>query len=518
MLRRMRPDEVREIATRFGMTIDTGDAAAYADLAAALMVTLDPLGYGPDAPPAPMDAVRHDLGRPKTKDDPFNAIVRRCDVRAGMEGLLSGKRIAVKDTVSVAGIPLTAGSRILQGYVPGRDAVVVERMLSAGAEIVGLTNTDYLALSGGGDSSFYGPILNPYDRTRTTGGSSGGSGASLHYDWIDITLGGDQGGSIRVPASWCNVIGLKPTYSLVPYTGIIGLDPTIDHVGPLGRTAHDVALLLQVIAGKDQSDPRQYDVPTQDYLECVDQAPDDLRGITVGVLREGLDPALGGDPRVEQGFLQSVEDLRALGAKVIDISVPDHLTSAPIGFATFLEGMAATAMSGGNGYGVKGRYWPELAVAFQSGLASHGDQLSPQSKIMFILGTYLQRQYGGSLYAQAQNLRAGLTAAYDSGLQQCDVILTPTTPGLPHEADAGLPMAEFVQRGWAVLGNTTPADLTGHPAISLPMSGVDGLPIGVMAMAKHFDDGLLLRLASSVERRQGWFKGQLDLPGTAAGP
>lgn len=515
MLRRMRPNEVRVIGTRFGIDIAPEEAVEYAELAASLMLTLDPLGYGPDAPPPPLEAVRMDLGRARGGDDPFNAIVRRCSVRSNADGALSGKRIAVKDTISIAGIPLTAGSRVLQGFVPRRDSVVVERILAAGGEIVATTNTDSLALSGGGDSSFYGPMLNPFDRNRTTGGSSGGSGSSLHYDWVDMTLGGDQGGSIRVPASWCNVIGLKPTFSLVPYTGILSLDSTIDHVGPMGRTAHDVALLLQVISGKDSSDPRQHDVPTHDYVDAVATATDDLAGLTLGVLREGLDPVIGCDPKVEEAFLESVDRLRSMGATVVEVSVPDHLTAGPIGFAIFLEGMAATAMSGGGGYGWKGRYWPELSVALQAGLASHGDQLSPQSKIMFILGTYLQQQYGGSLYGQAQNLRSELTAAYDSALQQCDLMLAPTTPGLPHEVDAEMPMVDFVQRGWAVLANTSPADLTGHPAISLPMGGAGGLPVGVMATGRHFDESLLLRLASAVERRDGWFEAPLDLPPTS---
>jgi len=421
-------------------------------------------------------------------------------------------RVAVKDTIAVAGIPLSGGSKVLQGFIPQVDAVIVDRLLSAGAEIVAIANTDSLALSGGGDSSSYGPMLNPYDRTRSTGGSSGGSAACLHYDAVDVAIGGDQGGSIRVPASWCNVIGLKPTHSLVPYTGILGLDPTIDHVGPMGRTASEVAAVLQVIAGKHDSDPRQYDVPAIDYVGAVDAAPSDLKGFTVGVLREGVDPAVGIEPAVESAFRRAVERLREAGADVVAVSVPDHLTAGPIGFATFLEGMAATAMSGGSGYGWKGRYWPELAQALRAGLATHGDELSPQSKIMFILGSYLQEHYGGSLYGVAQNLRPALVAAYDRALAQCDVIVAPTTPGLPHAVDEALPMSDFVQRGWGVLGNTSPTDLTGHPAISLPIEGAEGLPVGVMAIAPPFRDDLLLRLASTLERRDGWFETDLDLP------
>lgn len=516
VLRRMTGDEVSELGSIFGMKLGIEESEELAGLAAELMLTLDELGYGP-RPPEVVSAERVDLGRPGPEADPFNAVVRRCSVKAAMEGALSGRRIAVKDTIAVAGVPLTAGSRVLQGFIPNTDAMVVERMLRAGAEIVALTNTDYLALSGGGDTSFYGPMMNPFDRTRTTGGSSGGSGAILHYDWADIALGGDQGGSIRVPAAWCGVIGLKPTHSLVPYTGIVGLDPTIDHVGPMGRTAGDVALLLSVIAGADSSDPRQYEVTTEDYVRRVSDAPSDLSGMRIAILEEGTDEALAPDPAVVAAFEAAVESLRRLGATIDVVSIPEHLTSGAIGFATFLEGMSATAQSGGNGYGWSGRYWPEFAAALRSGLLSHADQLSPQSKIMFILGTYMQRQYGGSLYAQAQNRRPGLRQAYDQILSDHDVIIMPTTPGLPHPIDPEQSMVDFVLRGWGVLGNTSAANLTGHPAISLPLGRAGNLPVGLMAMGRRFDDGLLLQLASTCEREIGWFSGELDLPTGLAG-
>jgi len=511
VLRRMTGQEVSELGSIFGMDLGVDEADELAGLAAELMLTLDELGYGPQ-PPEVVRAERVDLGRPGPAEDPFNAVVRRCLVTAKTDGVLAGKRIAVKDTVAVAGIPLTAGSRVLQGFIPNVDAVVVDRMLRAGAEIVALTNTDHLALSGGGDTSFYGPMLNPFDRTRTTGGSSGGSGAILHYDWADIALGGDQGGSIRVPAAWCGVLGLKPTFSLVPYSGIVGLDPTIDHVGPMGRTAGDVALLLSVIAGADGTDPRQYEVTTEDYEARVSSAPSSLAGMRIAVLREGTDEALAPDPGVIAAFEAVTEQLRQLGATVDVVSIPEHLAGGAIGFATFLEGMAATAASGGNGYGWSGRYWPEFAAAFRSGLLSHADQLSPQSKIMFILGTYMQRQYGGSLYAQAQNRRPQLRQAYDRVLADHEVIIMPTTPGLPHVIDPEQSMVDFVLRGWGVLGNTSAANLTGHPAISLPLGSAGRLPVGVMAMGRHFDDGLLLQLAATCEREIGWFAGQLDLP------
>ena len=182
-------------------------------------------------------------------------------MRRSCEGILSGLRLAMKDSVAIAGIPLTCGSAILQGFVPRYDATVTDRILRAGAEIVCITNMDDLAFSGGGESSWYGPTRNPFDPERSAGGSSSGAAAALWYDGIDLAVGCDQGGSIRAPASWCGVVGLKPTHSLVPYTGIAGIDATFDHCGPLARTAEGTALLLQAMAGQDPGDPRQCEVP-----------------------------------------------------------------------------------------------------------------------------------------------------------------------------------------------------------------------------------------------------------------
>ena len=184
-------------------------------------------------------------------------------------GKLAGKRIGLKDNVCVAGVPLTCASSVLEGYVPDFDATIVTRILEAGGEIVAKLNMDAWSGGGTGDTSSYGRIMNPFRPEYSPGGSSGGSGAALHYDWVDMTIGGDQGGSIRIPAAWCGVVGLKPTHGLVPYTGIVGMDATFDHTGPMARTVADATLLLEVIAGKDPLDPRQNGILTQPYTKAL---------------------------------------------------------------------------------------------------------------------------------------------------------------------------------------------------------------------------------------------------------
>jgi amidase len=453
----------------------------------------------------PLEAVRDPGRRPEEGQDPLNALVRLCRVRAeGSEGVLSGKRIAVKDAVAIAGIPLTCGSRVLQDYVPTEDSVVADRILRAGGEIVAIASMDDMAMSGGGESSWYGPTLNPWDTGRVSAGSSSGSAASLFYEGIDVSIGGDQGGSIRAPASWCGVLGLKPTHGLVPYLGITGIDQSFDHCGPMARTAADLAALLQAMAGKDDRDPRQGDVPQADYIAAAGSAPDRLDGVRVGVVSEGFADDVGIEAQTADAVTETVERLRALGADASEVSVPAHLQAGGISFIGFVEGITNLMETGGNGYSWTGRYWEDLSPALSSGLRSHAQDLSTQMKVALLSGRWLRQRYAGGLYAKAQNLRPWLRSAYDEALEGVDVLLMPTMPWRAHELAPELSIADRVLRGWANLANTHPTDMTGHPAITLPLAEADGLPVGVMLIGRHFEDARLLALASTCERALGW--------------
>ena len=504
MLRRIRRSELNELAREWHFSLDETELDEFHALTEYIADVLDGLDRQSPAPVRVLEAVRDAGRRPAEGEDPYNAIVRFCSVKADAEGILSGVRLGLKDAIAIAGIPMTCGSRVLQGFVPTRDSVVTERLLRAGAEIVATTNMDNLAFSGGGDTSAYGPTLCPFDTARTAGGSSSGSGAALYYDDVDVTLGGDQGGSIRVPAAWCAVLGLKPTHSLVPYTAIAGIDQSFDHCGPMARTAADAARLLQAIAGKDESDPRQREVPVQDYLKAVAEAPDNLRGVRIGVVPEGFDEAVGIEQEVAEATRGAIERLRELGAEVCELSVPEHLQAGGIAFVGFVEGMTALVGAGGNGYHWTGAYWPELALALREGLAAFGDELSPQMKLTLICGSHLRQRYRGALYAKAQNLRPALRAGYDRALGEVDYLVMPTTPGLPHVDDPTLPISAHVKRGWGVLANTYPMDMTGHPALTIPAAEAGGLPAGVMLVGRHFDDAGLLAVARTYEQRYGW--------------
>jgi amidase len=487
MIPRIRREDLDDLGRRFGFTVSDREADAYADLTERVLSVVDGVEPEAAAPPS-RDAGR----RPQPGEDPLNAVVRWCRVGDENDGPLAGMRIALKDSISLGGVPLTCGSRVLEGYVPSRDAVVVERLLAAGAEIVAITNMDDLAFSGGGDTSAYGPTLCPFDLSRTAGGSSGGSAAALWYEGVDAAVGTDQGGSIRVPAAWCGVVGLKPTHGLVPYAGIVGIDRTFDHAGPFARSAEEAARVLDVIAATGTS------------AEAVAEARDDLRGTRLAVVTEGLGEAVGAQAPVVEAFEEALERLRDLGAEIAERSLPEHLEAGGIAFAGFVEGLAALLDGGGNGFHHADRYEPELALAFRQAFEQRGDDLPPTVKTALLTGTHLGRLYLGAAYATAQNLRPALRAAHDRALEDVDALLYPTTPGLAHGVDPELPTAERVWRGWALLANTYPTDMTGHPALSIPLAEAEGLPVGVMLVGRHGNDARLLRIARTAERALGW--------------
>jgi amidase len=491
-----RPDiaDIRRAAGTHHLSLSPEEEQAYASLFDIFLRQFDALDamVDPFASAAPVG--RSDWP-PAPGENPFNAIVRRCHVEGAATGPLAGKRVGLKDNVSLAGIEMTLGSTVLEGFRPSRDATLVRRLLAAGATIVAVVNMDGFAYSGAGDTSRGGPTLNPHDTTRLAGGSSGGSAAALYHDDIDLTFGADQGGSIRIPASWCGVAGLKPTHGLVPYTGIAGIDLTYDHVGPLARSVADVALALDAVAGKDPDDPRQGVVPP---CSTVAALRDDLVGVRIGVVREGfgLD---GSEPDVDATVRAAVDRLAALGASVREVSVPMHRQAGPIAWGMFAEAVAAILQSNGVGYHWPGIYDPAMAIAFGSGLQARADRLPPQGKIEAMLGTYLRDRHHGRFYAKAQNLRVALRAAYDAALGEVDVLVMPTTPIKSQPYRATLGIVDRVLTGWSMLGNTAGFNMTGHPSLSVPCGLSDGLPVGLMLTGRHFEDAVILAVGHALE-------------------
>ena len=452
-------------------------------------------------PKAPLKYRERDPGqRPTRQEDPLNAIVRRCTLKGASSGKLAGKRFGLKNNINVASMPMGLGSLVLGEYVPDIDATIVTWLLDAGAEIVANLNLEDFAFSGGGDTSAWGPVLNPHNPEHLAGGSSSGSAAALYYDDIDITIGGDQGGSIRIPASWCGVVGLKPTYSLVPYTGIAGVDATFDHAGPMARTVEDAALTLEVIAGKDPLDPRQGDVPVQAYTQALGKG---VNGLRIGVLTEGFGFSVS-EPDVDEAVRRAVGILSELGAQTTEVSVPDHLKAGAISWGLMGEGGTAYLRSNGMGHHWQGLYNPGLTEALGKSMRTQGNDLPPTVKMVLLMGSYMSEQYHGRLYAKAQNLRRVFRANYDRALEQVDVLAMPTTPMKAHRYEPNLGPEETVSHGWNMLANTSIFDMTGHPAISIPCAKSDGLPVGLMLVGRQFDDATLFQVAHAFEQHVNW--------------
>ena len=454
----------------------------------------------PSNMPVTMPANRVVGNRPSLADDPFNAIVRRCRVTGAASGKLAGRKVGVKDNVCVAGIPMTCGSLVMKGFVPDMDATVVSRLLDAGAEINAVLNMDDFAFSGAGDTSAYGPTLNPYSAGHLAGGSSGGSAAALFYDDIDMTLGGDQGGSIRIPASWSGIVGMKPTYSLVPYTGVVGIGSTFDHTGPMTRNVADNALMLEVIAGKDPMDPRQGEVKTAPYTEALSRGIDGLR---VGVVSEGFQQE-DADEDVNQVVRRAIEELERLGATVSEISIPEHLDYQPVFFGISLGEATATFNANGLGFGWQGLYNEGLGSALGKFRRIQGEDIPPTLKVTLLAGTYLNEVYHGMFYAKAQNIRRLWRAAYDKAFAEFDVLVMPTTPITAHPLVRDADSRTLLDHAWGMLSNTAPFNATGHPGLSIPSGKSDGLPVGLMLVGKHFDESTLYRVAAAFENNVDW--------------
>lgn len=498
-----KPERIREIARSFGMELDESEADAFAGLMGGLKASYDALDRLPE-PALPVKYPRTPGYRPGPEENPYNAWYWKCDIRGAADGPLAGRRIAVKDNVCVAGVPMMNGSRVLEGYVPEADATVITRILDAGGTIVGKAACEDLCFSGGSHTSKLGPIRNPHDPSRSAGGSSSGSAVVLVAGEADMALGGDQGGSIRIPAAWCGVFGLKPTHGLVPYTGIFPIELTVDHCGPMANSAADCALLLSVIAGPDGLDPRHGGARVEDYRAAIGTGPQNLR---IAVVKEGFGRPES-EPVVDAKVRAAAELLAREGAVVEEVSIPMHLDGYHVWTAIIVEG-ATELMIKGNGFGTnwQGHYVTSLLDAYARGWRSRPDDMSHTVKLVLLFGEYARRYYHGRYYAKAQNLRRELRRAYDEVLERYDLLLMPTIPFRATPIPApDAPIAEYVGRALDMVGNTAPFDASGHPAMNVPCGMADGLPVGMMLVGRHWDEATVLRAADAFERAAGDWK------------
>ena len=390
------------------------------------------------------------------------------------------------------------GSHVLEGYMPEIDATVVTRILDAGGTILGKAVCENFCFDGGSHTSDTGPVHNPHKPTHSAGGSSSGSAVLVATGEVDMAIGGDQGGSIRMPSGWSGIYGLKPTYGLVPYTGMCSVDQTVDHTGPMARTVNDVALLLEVIAGPDNLDHRQR---ANQLSEAYTQAlSGDVQGLRLGIVEEGFAWEGLSEQDVDDSVKEAAHNYEQLGATVSTVSIPWHRSGGHLLFAIYAEGILMW-LENGMGTNWKGHYTTSLLDAYAHGLRTRANGLPDTVKLFMLLGRYMHGRYHGRYYAKAQNLVRSLTAAYDAALEDCDLLVMPTLPlkatQLP-PPDASC--EENVTRAHEMLPNTCPFDGTGHPAMSVPCGMSEGLPIGMMLIGRRGEDATVLRAADAFER------------------
>jgi len=495
-------DDVRAFAQRFRYDYDDSEFHELHALAVGGLAGYDVVDrlYAAHVEVEPPVRESH---HPRDEDNPLGAWYVRTEIAPTSGGVLDGRTVAIKDNIAVAGVPMTNGSRTLEGYVPREDATVVTRVLAAGATILGKAVCEDLCFSGSSFTSSTGPVRNPWDLGRTTGGSSSGNAALLASGEVDLAIGGDQGGSVRLPASFSGVVGHKPTFGLVPYTGAFPIERTIDHLGPMARTVEDAALLLSVLAGADGLDARQAE---------AHRGPGDLStigagvsGLRIGLVTEGFGiPGLS-DPEVDDIVTAAAEALSADGATVTRISVPEHADAGALWGVIATDG-ATYQMLDGNGYGlgVPGYYDPHQMEHFARGKLERGHALAESVKVTALTGAWGLHGLGGASYAKAQRLVPYVRAGYDATLAQVDVLVMPTAPFTALELlEAGDDRPEYLRKALSMIGNTAPFDVTGHPATSVPAGLASGLPVGLMVVAPRFDDALALRVAAAVQARCG---------------
>lgn len=497
-----RPDasQLQQLARQLHLTLSDSEAAEYLSLMQPNLDAYDLIDGLTDEIP-PIEYPRKKGHRPVGTENPLNAWYYKSEVPGAPDGRLKGKTVALKDNIALAGVPMMNGAASLEGHVPAYDATVVTRLLDAGANILGKATCEHFCLSGGSHTSDPAPVHNPWRQGYSAGGSSSGSAALVAAGEVDMAVGCDQGGSIRIPSAFCGTYGMKPTHGLVPYTGIMPIEATIDHAGPITASVRDNALMLEVMAGPDGLDPRQYSPRSGNYTAALEKG---VRGLKIGIVTEGFGlPNL--QPSVAEKVRSAIDRLKSLGAQAGEVSVPGHMLAAALWSPIGCEGLTMQMMHGnGMGFNWEGLYDVAL-LDKHAGWRANADSLSPSLKICMLIGQYGLKRYNGRYYAKAQNLARRARADYDRALSDFDLLVMPTVPvTAPPLPSAECTVTEYISRAFEMIGNTAALDVTGHPAMSVPCGLAGGLPVGMMLVGRHYAESTIYQAAAAFEASGDW--------------
>ena len=406
---------------------------------------------------------------------------------------LLGVPVAIKDSISTKGIQTTCASNILTGYVPPYDAMVIEALKREGAIIIGKTNMDEFCMGTSTETSYYGPTRNPYDPSRVPGGSSGGSAAAVAAGEAILALGSDTGGSIRCPASFCGIVGLKPTYGFVSRYGLIAYANSLEQIGPMASTVTDAALLLEVISAKDERDSTQVKINNNKSTNyrCSwlnDEISDTIKGMTIGVPKEFIE---GVSPEVEKAVWDSVHKFEELGAAYEEISMRNmKYALASYYILAMSEASSNLARFDGLRYGLRSGKDEDWHSTFSR---IRGEGFGAEVKRRIILGTYaLSAGYYGKYYLKALKVRTLIKNEFEDALRTHDILAMPTMPFVAFELGDRIkdPLSLYLADV-----NTVSVNLAGVPSISIPCGYSDGLPIGLQLVGKYFEEDLILKTA-----------------------
>jgi aspartyl-tRNA(Asn)/glutamyl-tRNA(Gln) amidotransferase subunit A len=405
---------------------------------------------------------------------------------------LAGVPIAVKDNINVKGLQTSCGSRVLGPYKPPYNATAIDRLIQAGAVVIGKTNCDEFAMGSSNENSAFGPVKNPWDLARVPGGSSGGSAAAVAAGIVPAALGSDTGGSVRQPAAFCGVVGFKPTYGRVSRYGLVAFGSSLDQIGVLARNASDAAAVLQVIAGRDTHDATTADVPVPDYIGETEKnlGPGFRLGVSRALLGEGL------DEEVRRSIEGAIDAYRELGAEVVDIDLPHAKYAIAVYYIiATAEASSNLARYDGVRYGFRAEDAPALRDMYRR---TRDEGFGAEVKRRIMLGTYvLSAGYYDAYYLKAQKVRALLRQNFADAFTKCDLILTPTTPTVAFKFGDKVddPLAMYLNDVYTVTAN-----LAGIPGVSIPCGqSADGLPVGMQLLGPYWSESTLFRAAHAFE-------------------
>lgn len=405
---------------------------------------------------------------------------------------LAGVPVGIKDVLVTKSVRTTAGSKILGNYIPPYDCTAVARLEGAGAVVLGKLNCDEFAMGSSNENSAFKPVHNPRDLTRVPGGSSGGSAAAIAADMAVATLGSDTGGSIRQPASFCGVVGLKPTYGRVSRYGLIAFASSLDHIGPFTKTVRDSAIMLRTIAGRDPMDSTSAELPVPDYEAELDKP---VKGLKIGVAKEYFGEGL--EPETRAAVEGGIQKLAKLGCEVVEVSLPHTKYAIPAYYlVATAEASSNLARFDGVRYGYRAPGVRSLSEMYRRS-RNHG--FGPEVKRRIMLGTYaLSAGYYDAYYLKAQRVRTLLARDFEEAFKKVEVIVGPTspTPAFKLGEKVDDPLAMYLADIYTVTAN-----LAGIPGVSIPVGvSKENLPIGMQIFGKHFDEATVLRVANAYEK------------------